>query len=90
MTRCATSPAVQAGEDVNVRKCRRCDAEMTSGVAIEQTYVSGSLDFPNDTHAVTFSAGGPGRLIACWKCPSCGFSMTASPSRDDKVPQPRG
>lgn len=71
-------------------KCPRCDVEMTSGVAIEQTYVGGSLDFPNDTHAVTFSAGGPGRLIACWKCPSCGFSVTASPSRDAKVLQPRG
>lgn len=73
-----------------MRKCRRCDAEMTSGVAIEQTYVSGSPDFPSDAHAVTFSAGGPGRLIACWKCPSCGFSATTSPSRDAKVLQPRG
>ena len=73
-----------------MRKCHRCDVEMTSGVAIEQTYVGGSPDFLGDAHAVTLSAGGPGRLVPCWKCPSCGFSMTASPSRDDKVLQPIG
>lgn len=65
-------------------ECRRCGAKMTTGVAIEQTYVSGSPDFPGDTHSATFSAGGPGRLITCWKCPSCGFSVTASPSRMPK------
>jgi len=71
-------------------KCHRCDVEMTSGVAIEQTYVCGSPDFPGDTHVVTVSAGGPGRLIGCWKCSSCGFSVTTSPSRDAKVLQPIG
>lgn len=71
-------------------ECHRCGVEMINGFAIEQTYAGGSPDFPSDTHAVTFSAGGPGRLIPCWKCPSCGFSVTTGPSQGVKVPQPGG
>lgn len=65
-----------------MHNCHRCAIEMTSGIAVEQTYVGSSPDFPGDTNAVTFSAGGPGRLIACWKCPTCGLSLIASPAQD--------
>lgn len=56
--------------------CKKCELRMRSGLALEQTYVGGALDFPSDHHAVTVSAGGPGRLIECWKCPACGYSVT--------------
>lgn len=49
---------------------------MVQGKAIEQTLVGGALDFSSDTQAITLSAGGPGRLIPCWKCPRCGHSLT--------------
>ena len=56
--------------------CAKCSLPMIRGKALEQTYVGGTPDFPGDTHASTFSAGGPGRLIDCWKCPECGWSIT--------------
>ena len=56
--------------------CRRCDAPMKPGIAMGQTYTShghaGALP-----HIVTVSAGGPGVVIACLKCPDCGWSVTA-------------
>lgn len=62
-------------------KCRRCGVEMTSGIAIEQTYIGGAPDFPGpDDRPITFRAGGPGRLIPCWKCPACGCSTPLDPS----------
>ena len=39
--------------------CRKCETEMVLGIATAQTYVGGTPDFPGDTHASTFSAGGP-------------------------------
>jgi hypothetical protein len=54
--------------------CRKCKTEMVPGIATAQTYVGGMPDFPGDTHASTFSAGGPGKVIDCWKCPNCGHS----------------
>ncbi len=56
--------------------CRKCGTLMIHGQAVAQTFVPGSPDFPGDTHAATFSAGGPGRMIDCWKCPECGRSIT--------------
>lgn len=56
--------------------CRKCDLPMTAGRALAQTFVAGMPDFPGDTHASTFSAGGPGKMIDCWKCPKCGRSIT--------------
>ena len=56
--------------------CRKCGSDMKPSKAIEQTYVGGSPDFPSDTHAVTFSAGGPGVLMDCRKCVSCGWSVS--------------
>lgn len=56
--------------------CRKCGAEMQPGKALAQTFVPGSPDFPGDKHASTFSAGGPGEMVDCLKCPACGWSVT--------------
>lgn len=56
-------------------KCRRCDVQMVDGLALAQTLVPGAPDFIGDTEASTYSVGGPGELIDCWKCPSCGHSI---------------
>lgn len=56
--------------------CSRCHTPMQPGKAIAETYRGGIPDFPSDEHASTFYAGGPGRLIDCLKCPSCGHSVT--------------
>ena len=57
------------------RHCRKCNGLMKPGVYMAQTF-SGVLDFPGDTHAVTVSPGGPGRLEPCLKCEACGHSVT--------------
>ena len=58
--------------------CRKCKGIMKPGKAIAQTYVGGMPDFIGDAHPVTFSAGGPGELIDCLKCQSCGHSFMPS------------
>ena len=55
--------------------CKHCNGEMKPGKAIENTF-TGMPDFPGDKHVVTLSPGGPGKLIDCLKCVSCGWSMT--------------
>lgn len=58
-------------------QCRRCGAEVKSGIAIGQTYV-GHPDFPGDTGmepGCTISPGGPGKVIQCQKCTECGHSF---------------
>ena len=64
--------------------CRKCGATMQPGKALAQTFVGGVPDFPGDDHASTFSAGGPGQMIDCLKCPKCGWSVMESKS-DDRV-----
>lgn len=57
--------------------CPKCKTEMTVGKAIQQTWTGGTPDFPGKPYTiVTMSAGGPGKLIDCQKCPECGFSVT--------------
>lgn len=63
--------------------CHDCAIEMREGIALAQTYVGGPPDFPGDTHAITVSAGGPGRLVRCWKCPLCGLSVTVDAPAGD-------
>lgn len=53
--------------------CRKCGGELKPGVALEQTY-RGSKDLGD---VCTVSSGGPGRLVQCAKCESCGWSVTA-------------
>ena len=61
---------------MNIPDCQKCNTPMVAGKALAQTFVGGMPDFPGDTHASTFSAGGPGELIDCLKCPNCGRSIT--------------
>lgn len=56
-------------------KCRLCDTQMSEGKAIQQTFTAGMPDFPGDNTVSTFSAGGPGLLVDCLKCSSCGHSV---------------
>ena len=56
-------------------RCRSCKITMKHGMALQQTWVGGELDFPGDEHPVTFSSGGPGKMTKCWKCPQCGRSI---------------
>lgn len=55
--------------------CKRCGADMHPGLAIENTLV-GMPDFFDDGPPVTVHPGGTGKLIACMKCPRCGWSTT--------------
>ena len=48
---------------------------MQAGKAIAQTVI-GMPDFSGDRSAVTLSADGPGVLIDCLKCSTCGWSIT--------------
>ena len=64
-------------ESLKVVLCGKCNVEMQPGKAIAQTFTGGAPDFPSDTHSSTFSAGGPGALVDCLKCPDCGFSISA-------------
>ena len=57
-------------------KCKHCNGEMKPGKAFQSTFNSGMPDFPGDKNVVTLSPGGPGKLIDCLKCVSCGWSMT--------------
>ena len=57
--------------------CRKCHVLMVRGVAIENTLVSGMVDFPGDQRGVTVHPGGTGRLVMAMKCPKCGHSISA-------------
>lgn len=63
-------------------KCTRCGKIMGTGIAIQQTWV-GSDDFGGDygQSGTTWSAGGPGKVIDCLKCKSCGHSATLGRKR---------
>lgn len=56
--------------------CRKCGGPMVPGIATGQTFTPGTPDFPGDKTACTVSAGGPGVLIDCMKCETCGWSVT--------------
>ena len=55
--------------------CRKCGGEMREGIAIIQTYTFGEPDFFGDTRGITASPGGPGKIVECLKCESCGWSV---------------
>jgi hypothetical protein len=62
-------------ESVNVPHCKKCKCKMKIGIAIENTW-GGVPDFIGSTEVVTMSPAGSGKVIECWKCPSCGKSIT--------------
>ena len=49
--------------------------DMKSGMAMCQT-LTGIADFIGG-EVCTVSPGGPGKVIGCWKCEQCGWSVTA-------------
>ena len=55
--------------------CKKCGGTMYPGKAIEETLM-GIPDFIGCNEVVTMSPGGPGKLIDCMKCSSCGWSVT--------------
>ena len=63
----------QTINSAEIDSCRRCGDRLRAGIAMQQTYTCGS---PDMGECVTFSPGGPGRLIECRKCPACGWSIT--------------
>ena len=69
--------AISARAALAEDRCRKCGGEMKPSKATDQTFTGGTPDFPGDTHAATLSAGGPGKMIDCMKCESCGWSVTA-------------
>lgn len=79
----AVEKPISSASITDSKLCKKCRTELTPGKAIEQTGVVGMPDFPSDKYIsedriVTMYAGGPGKLIDCLKCPSCGWSMTIS------------
>jgi len=56
--------------------CKKCDAPMGPGLALEQTISRGVPDFPGSDTVVTMSAGGSGKIVECRKCPECGWSVS--------------
>lgn len=48
---------------------------MKAGVAIAQTF-TGIGDFRDNDDVATISPGGPGEIVAVFKCPACGHSVT--------------
>jgi ribosomal protein L37AE/L43A len=63
--------------------CNKCKYFLVKGIATQQTYVGGMPDFAGDKHSSTFSAGGPGFVVECWKCPKCGYSVTSSTNQKE-------
>lgn len=63
--------------------CPRCrQAALVQGVALKQTWVPGLPDFLGafpvyNMDGQTLVVGGPGKLVTCLKCPSCGHSIFA-------------
>lgn len=57
--------------------CPRCKGTMKPGIATGQTY-TGSPDMGD---CITVNYGGPGYLVECLKCGSCGFSVTVGEAR---------
>jgi hypothetical protein len=55
--------------------CYKCKVAMVESKAHLETITKGTPDFPGATVS-TFSTGGPGVLIECFKCPECGHSIT--------------
>lgn len=54
--------------------CKKCNSPMEPGIALANTTTT-MPDFINDDACVTYSVGGPGKLIECLKCPACGWSV---------------
>lgn len=58
-----------------VRICRVCLTDMVPGEVL-QNVLTGVGDFHEGDDVVTLSPSGQARMVTCWKCPSCGRSVT--------------
>ena len=58
--------------------CRRCDAPMQPGIALESTVRAGTPDLGGGI-GQTMTIGGPGVVVPVSKCSTCGWSVTADP-----------
>lgn len=61
--------------------CKRCNTPMVVGQALVQLYSPGLEDFIGDkangyTRGQTMSPNGQTKLVKCWKCSSCGHSIS--------------
>ena len=65
-------------------KCPKCKVKLKKGIAIEQTW-TGSPDFIGSKDVVTLSPGGSGKVIGCWKCSKCGYSITGDFSEPNEL-----
>lgn len=57
------------------KSCPKCQTPMRPGIALAQTWTSSGPDELGGD-VVTMSAGGPGVVVDCHKCPECGHSVT--------------
>lgn len=55
------------------RNCKRCDAPMEPGKALTTTF--GPEE--NIRRGELVGPSGPGKMVACLKCPKCGYSVRA-------------
>jgi hypothetical protein len=55
--------------------CLKCLVPMVAGVALEDV-LTGIGDFYASDDVVTVSPSGRVRMVPCWKCPTCGRSVT--------------
>lgn len=55
----------------DIPRCRRCHKPMQPGKYIAQTW-----NKARGPYDVTRYPCGPGFLARCWKCPTCGHSVT--------------
>lgn len=62
--------------------CRKCGGAMRPSKAMGQTFSAGLPDFPGDKVGTTISPAGPGKLIDCLKCESCGWSVSDPKTED--------
>lgn len=58
---------------VHQMQCKKCGGKMKRGIAIEQTWTGGK-DFAG-CDIVTMSPGGKGKVVTCFKCVDCGWSI---------------
>jgi len=55
-------------------KCNKCQITMVEGKALKEIF-SGTPEWPDST-VCTISPSGRSDMVAVWKCPQCGHSIT--------------
>ena len=55
--------------------CPKCGGKLNEGQALLDI-MTGTPDFPGDDYVCTVSPSGKAKLVDCWKCETCGYSVT--------------